>query len=1387
MSEYEPLRTDEVHEPEPEPKPEPDPEVAPTPEPEPEPEPEPSSGLDLGRMMAEQEPSPAELAMKETIARLQMQLGVALTPRPGEEEAPGVHRGSVSSIEGFVSKREYEAALAENAKKMRQVVSSVSLVIDDEEKLVRWKAAVGDGALLGADGDAVEVRGGGASPVSAPADRVLRETAPTKNLCGSIIFTPDAQWLIHGGNDDNDLSLWNLRTGIRTVGLTRSGGVVNLALSPDGRYLCVAAEDGLGMYRLTIHSGEPSCTLHWEVVSGTAFCDVVFSHDGTMVASARSETGTVEVRDVSSNSTLCTVEGFQACREVRGFSGLCFSKELLAMGGRRDTKSKRHVRLYTVASNFVDFKTLELPSNFAALVFNPEGTRLAVGMHNPADLLVFSSTNDWSDPPLRLGTDALTDALTGHPGTCEHYTPTLAFSNDGRHLCAGDYPYCCYSLWDLESAVCYRRIYRTHNGNPTGEEACGFSPAGDLLATGGEDAPIVLHELQPAEPLRTFEMPGDAKLRICAACASAQVAVLASGTRLVAMARTDNKVLWGADMEASVHGEAQGGLAAPAYYPMALQPSGGQVAVSMEKLKAVSLRDVQTGAEIAQLGPIEGWLGGVAYSPDGSLLMVFGGQPKGCVKIFEAATGKQLHSFRYNEEGPGNIYHSVIDPSGKFLITTGQQKCAFVKDLQSGKIVHALGDGCVTQGLCFDDSGKRLAYCTHHPKPREVVICDATDGWRELRRFKVRDWDWIHCDFSPGNGEYLLARAPGGRIAFMDPETGEEPAWSRCFRSLMLPPGTLPHHTVRWVPSSSGLEEAATTDDEASTTPPLILQAAVDDQLYLIDVSAFIQSFNEDGNFSLERLHRLSDSAPDAIPLLLEQWPYVVNFRDAETGDTVLHHCARTGKPEAAQEWLSGTIPPAQLENKVGMSALREAVVKIEFTTAKAMITLLDPEMPLSRTSCLTADLIEIAKTFPGDVVDLIDILEGGESKFQLFRKQKQLSLLNKQLDSKLGYAVRPSADGSAGVPWLEFLGDDAAVKCDCELQVLALGDFAGMPTEGSLPPYTQLFQACEDVSEQKLNALLSTDLMIVTTDFKWHAYVSRRVYKQLAVYLLHFALAASAMLMSTQFAEQSANFHSSGGWSGDWTTVDAAMSCDVLHAVLLLSNTVVFYHELKEVKLMLTEMKRKDKDTIDTATGYRHALGAYLSSGWNLIDIAGIVALYGASAAHFANSELLLQRVGSLGVLLNAFSLLKLLTPFEATGPLIKTVIEILIDIKGYIIILVLLLWGFSVSFAVAMPSNDAFFDGTAGPLVGLLTSFKAIVGSFHMSDFRTVEVTAFFLVYLFGMMGIMLNLLIAIMADSYEKVKELEIVEARKLRAQMCTRIIHTYIKLLIDASGC
>jgi hypothetical protein len=326
--------------------------------------------------------------------------------------------------------------------------------------------------------------------------------------------------------------------------------------------------------------------------------------------------------------------------------------------------------------------------------------------------------------------------------------------------------------------------------------------------------------------------------------------------------------------------------------------------------------------------------------------------------------------------------------------------------LESGEEVLALDKSRHAHGGVFNDAGDRMIYTRQHPNPCEVALCEKADdgAWHETQRWDISDkFHWVvHSQFSPGDGRYLLLvsydegdKAHHGRIAMLDTATGEEPAWSSCFRSMMLPPGDLhrrndnPGHGVRWVTPPASQTEAllavlSQSSDADSQEPepvepaelqqPLILQAAIDDQLYLIDVSAFITSFEQDGNFSLEQLKRLSDINPDAIPHLLKVWPDVVNFRDEETGDTVLHHCARTGRADAMGRWLSGKVPPAQLDNKAGLSALREAVKQLEFLTAKQMVTLLDPAIPLVRTECLTKDVVAISEAFPRDVVDFIQM-----------------------------------------------------------------------------------------------------------------------------------------------------------------------------------------------------------------------------------------------------------------------------------------------------------------------------------------------------------------------------------------------------------------------------
>ena len=207
----------------------------------------------------------------------------------------------------------------------------------------------------------------GRLPPSAPADRTLRETAAGASIYGGLYFTPDARTLVHTGNDQKQLSLWDLHTGERTDGGVgeRETEIPTSAVSPDGRLLCLATKAGLVMFELTQRSRsgcvrEPRCELLWEIGTGTAFAGVAFSRDSRLVAVARGESGQLEIRDARSNSAVKVIDDFPAVYKDGGPNCLCFSEEVLVVGGRAGKPNQRQVRLYWVKSNFDVLTTLEV-------------------------------------------------------------------------------------------------------------------------------------------------------------------------------------------------------------------------------------------------------------------------------------------------------------------------------------------------------------------------------------------------------------------------------------------------------------------------------------------------------------------------------------------------------------------------------------------------------------------------------------------------------------------------------------------------------------------------------------------------------------------------------------------------------------------------------------------------------------------------------------------------------------------------------------------------------------------------------------------------------------------------------------------------------------------
>ena len=103
----------------------------------------------------------------------------------------------------------------------------------------------------------------------------------------------------------------------------------------------------------------------------------------------------------------------------------------------------------------------------------------------------------------------------------------------------------------------------------------------------------------------------------------------------------------------------------------------------------------------------------------------------------------------------------------------------------------------------------------------------------------------------------------------------------------------------------------------------------------------------------------------------------------------------------------------------------------------------------------------------------------------------------------------------------------------------------------------------------------------------------------------------------------------------------------------------------------------------------------------------------------------------------------------FRQTGSLVRMVEVIIVDMGPFLVLLTISLFAAVFYFAIADPFSDAFaFNTENGVLWPLQTGFLAMLGSFSTTNFE--EQLLMLCVFLFFVVLVMLNLLIAIMGDS-------------------------------------
>ena len=173
-----------------------------------------------------------------------------------------------------------------------------------------------------------------------------------------------------------------------------------------------------------------------------------------------------------------------------------------------------------------------------------------------------------------------------------------------------------------------------------------------------------------------------------------------------------------------------------------------------------------------------------------------------------------------------------------------------------------------------------------------------------------------------------------------------------------------------------------------------------------------------------------------------------------------------------------------------------------------------------------------------------------------------------------------------------------------------------------------------------------------------------------------------------------------------------------------------------------------------------------YLYSFWNYIDLIPpfgmYVMLFMLGAKYLLQVHVSDDIERTVLAIVSFFMWMKFLyflRIFKETGYLIRMIVEVIKDMRNFFLVLLITVAAFGDSFSTIALGN-ANTDGlvfTTGFFDGLVYTYRMILGDFDTTEFGNVAtpvVMGLFLLCTIFNMIVMLNLLIAIISDSYARV---------------------------------
>jgi hypothetical protein len=161
---------------------------------------------------------------------------------------------------------------------------------------------------------------------------------------------------------------------------------------------------------------------------------------------------------------------------------------------------------------------------------------------------------------------------------------------------------------------------------------------------------------------------------------------------------------------------------------------------------------------------LPGWVGSVAWSPDGNQLAT--GSADGKVRLWDVQTGTELKQLTGHKDSVACVR---ISPDGKLAASGSYDHTALLWDLASGSMRHRLtGHRGVVMSVAFSPDGKQLATASID---RTIKLWQTTTG--KLQATLTGHKSWVNSVAYSPDGQHLLSGSSDGTIKIWSVSRGQ--------------------------------------------------------------------------------------------------------------------------------------------------------------------------------------------------------------------------------------------------------------------------------------------------------------------------------------------------------------------------------------------------------------------------------------------------------------------------------------------------------------------------------------------------------------------------------------------------------------------------------------